>query len=202
MGQSRSIEISRGTSRQVKSKKAATRERKSIKANVALEVLIEAGYRCAVPTCRNVLALDLHHLWQVSENGGDGSRNLIALCPYCHNLHHRGTIPAEALYAYKSLLVALTQAFDLEGVDRLLFLSSSQSEPLIVDGTAVLQFARLIASGLAEFTLVANNNDQLVTYRLGITDKGAHLVHAWKSGNREQLALVMTQESAPILETS
>ena len=39
-------------------------------------VLTEAGYRCAVPTCREILLYDIHHIWEVSEGGGDDASNL------------------------------------------------------------------------------------------------------------------------------
>jgi hypothetical protein len=37
-------------------------ERKNLPIKTRTAVLTEAGYRCAVPTCRNILALDLHHI--------------------------------------------------------------------------------------------------------------------------------------------
>jgi hypothetical protein len=113
-------------------------------------------------------------------------------------MHHRGTIPAEAIYVYNALLVSLSQAFDLEGIDRLLFLSSIKSTPLIVTGDGVLMFSRLIASNLAKFSLQANNNGQLVTYSLKITDKGRSLITVWKSGNRLELAKLMSGEGDAI----
>src|SRR4030095_9936403 len=73
-------------------------------------VLAEAGYRCAVPTCRTILALDLHHIEDLQEGGGDEVSNLIALCPTCHALYTRGTITRDAIRSWKGLLVALNQA--------------------------------------------------------------------------------------------
>ncbi len=98
------------------------RERVKLPIKTVTIVLTEGGYRCAVPTCRNILALDLHHIWEVSAGGGDGPENLVALCPTCHALYHRGTIAQDSIYAYKSMLVAIGRAFDLEAIDRLLFL--------------------------------------------------------------------------------
>jgi hypothetical protein len=65
----------------------------------------------------------MHHLWEVSAGGGDDPSNLMALCPTDHALYHRGTISSDSIYAYKAMLVALGQAFDLEAIDRLLFLA-------------------------------------------------------------------------------
>jgi hypothetical protein len=84
------------------------------------QVLIEAGYRCGVPTCRNILAIDLHHMEEVREGGGNQAANLLALCPNCHALYHRGTIPKEAIYAWKQVLVSLSAAFDLKTIDLML----------------------------------------------------------------------------------
>jgi HNH endonuclease len=73
-------------------------------------VLAEAGYRCAVSTCRTILALDLHHIEDLQEGGGDEVSNLIALCPTCHTPYPRGTITRDAIRSWKGLLVALNQA--------------------------------------------------------------------------------------------
>jgi len=143
-----------------------------------------------VPTCRSILALDIHHLVQVSEGGGDSERNLIALCPTCHALFHRGTIARDSLYAWKSMLISLSRAFDHSTLDDLLFLASPSVEALRVSGDGVLRFARLIGSGLACFE---GNRRVGVSdhYKVALSEKGAHLVAAWQSGNREQVAALL-----------
>ncbi|RZL99532.1 MAG: HNH endonuclease, partial [Pedobacter sp.] len=128
------------------------RSRKSLSTSIKMEVLIESGYRCAVPTCRNILALDIHHIVEVAEGGGDVTTNLIALCPTCHALYHRGTISKEAIYSWKSMLVALSQAFDVQSIDDLLFLNKLDQQELVIGGSGVLKFSRLIAADLAEFS--------------------------------------------------
>ena len=104
--------------------KGRPRERDKLPLKTRVIVLTESSYRCAIPRCRNVLALDIHHIWEVSAGGGDDPSNLIALCPYCHSLYHNGTVKAESIYVYKLMLVAITRAFDVEAVDRLFFLES------------------------------------------------------------------------------
>ena len=152
-------------------------------------VLIESGYRCAVPTCRGILAIDLHHLDRVSEGGGNEAANLIAICPNCHALHHRGTIPGEALYTYKSMLVALNNAFDKAAIDKLLFLSRNGTH--IVSGDGALSFMGLAVAGYVNVRMLANNGNLLVTYRVEITEQGRLLVSAWSSGNHEKLEQVL-----------
>lgn len=163
-------------------------------------VLTEAGYRCAVPTCRQILALDMHHIWEVSAGGGNDPANLIALCPTCHRLYHRGTISPESIYAYKAMLVALSNAFDIESIDKLLFLHKIPKNYLALSGDGVLQFARLIAADLVEFEMKANNAWQIVTYTLQLTQKGKLLVDSWVSGDRESIQSAFTIQDPDINE--
>src|SRR5437660_11710026 len=104
------------------------RERDNLPLKTKVIVLTESGYRCAVPTCRNILALDMHHIWEVSEGGNDDPSNLIALCPTDHALYHRGTIKQQSVYVWKAMLVAITRAFDVEAIDKLLFLEPLKSD--------------------------------------------------------------------------
>ena len=50
-------------------------------------VLLEAGYKCANPSCRHILTLELHHIVWVKDGGGNDLENLLALCPNCYSLH-------------------------------------------------------------------------------------------------------------------
>src|SRR2546423_12531307 len=174
-----------------KNKLAKPRERERLPMETKIVLLTESGHRCAVPCCRNILALDMHHIWQVSAGGSDDPSNLIALCPTDHALYHRGSINAESIYIYKAMLVAITRAFDVEAIDRLLFLESCKKDFLVVSGDGLLHFARLIAAGLASGAQKSNNNWQLVTYAVNTTDKGRQLIEAWKQWDRTRLRKVM-----------
>src|ERR1700730_4135225 len=77
--------------------------RTAIPRDVKIQVLTEAGYRCAVPTCRNILAIDMHHIVEVNDKGPNEPYNLLALCPTCHALYTRGTISKEAINAWKTM---------------------------------------------------------------------------------------------------
>lgn len=159
-------------------------KRRPIPLDVTITVLTEAGYRCGVPTCRNILALDLHHIVQVSEGGGNVADNLLALCPTCHALYHRGTIKPESIFTWKALLISLTRAFDVITLDQLLFLNKAEVDDLRVSGDGVLGFARLISAGLATFRKDLQNGP-LIIYSISLTATGKQLVSAWLSGNRE-----------------
>jgi hypothetical protein len=166
--------------------------RKSIPAAVRQQVLIEAGYRCAVPTCRNLLVLDLHHILPVSEGGPNEVSNLIASCPTCHSLYERGHMPTDAIRAYKATLEVLNHAFDLDSLDLLIFLD--RGGPIGVDGSGALRFARLIANGLATNSLLMQNGP-LLLYTVKITPKGKRLLDAWRTADQETLASVMSTQS-------
>lgn len=165
--------------------------RRSIPNNVAVAVLTEAGYRCAVPTCRNILAIDIHHIVEVAEGGGNEPGNLLPLCPTCHALYHRGEISRDSIFAWKAVLVSLSHAFDTNTIDDLLFLSMPEADELRISADGVLRFSRLIASGLATIHLAMRNNNinhYVCLYRVALTEKGAHLVAAWRTGNRRAVA--------------
>lgn len=89
------------------------------------------------------------------------------------------------------MLIAITGAFDIEAIDRLLFLNSCSKDLLVVTGDGLLHFGRLIAAGMASFEQKANNNWQLVTYTVNISDKGRRLIEAWKQGDRTRLKTLM-----------
>jgi hypothetical protein len=172
------------------------RERNKLPLETRVILLTESGYKCAVPICRGILALDMHHIWEVSAGGGDDPSNLIALCPTCHAMYHRGTIKQESIYLWKAMLVAMTRAFDLQSIDMLLFLETCKRDFLIVSGDGALHFGRLVAGGLASIDQKANNNWQFVTYAVNISEKGRQLVHAWKQGNRIQLRKILGEPSS------
>lgn len=164
--------------------------RKKVPQSVAIQVLTEAGYRCAVPTCRNILALDLHHIVSVVEEGPNEAGNLLALCPTCHALFGRGTIARESIYAWKLMLVSLSQAFDTETIDYLLFLDKSNIGNLRISGDGVLNFSRLIAADLADFQML-KYSDPHATYSVRLSEKGRNIVEAWKSGDRRAVEEAM-----------
>jgi hypothetical protein len=152
---------------------------------------MEAGYRCAVPTCRTILALDLHHIVDLQDGGGDDVSNLLALCPTCHALYTRGTITRDAIHSWKGILVALNQAFDKESISNLLFLKGVGPNGPFISGDGVLKFSHLISAGLAAFG-VAMQNGPLILYRVTLTGRGNQIVDAWFSGDRGAVQAALT----------
>src|SRR6266540_3875151 len=78
-------------------------ERPPIPTDLRRRVLVEAGHRCAIHTCRHI-DVDVHHIvpWErCREHTYD---NLIALCPNCHRRADAGDIDRKALRIYKGRL--------------------------------------------------------------------------------------------------
>jgi hypothetical protein len=84
-------------------------DRPSIPAEVRREVLVEAGHRCAIQTCRNTADIDLHHIVPWEDCNAHDAANLIALCPNCHRLADRGRIDRKSLHRYKEICQKLTR---------------------------------------------------------------------------------------------
>lgn len=169
--------------------------RTRLNASVRDEVLREAGYKCAVPTCRNVITLQLHHILWVKEGGGNAATNLIALCGHCHDLHTAGHIPNSAIQYWKGMLHALNAAFDRECVDLLLYLHQRGIATHWYSGDGVLRFAGLFAAGLVEFGR-QSAADTFVNifascHEVFLSKKGALLVEAWKAGDEAKYKLAI-----------
>ncbi len=83
----------------------AMAQRSTIPTEIRRAVLVEAGHRCAIPTCK-YSTIDLHHIipWETCQT--HDFDNLIALCPNCHRRADAGEIDRKALRLYKTQLSA------------------------------------------------------------------------------------------------
>jgi hypothetical protein len=139
----------------------------------------------------------------VSEGGGNEAANLLALCPTCHALYHRGTIPREAIYAWKQVLVSLSAAFDLKTIDLMLFLYKMKDDPrFLIPADALLQFSGLIGNDLAglEWKKETISSMFFSGYRVSLSSKGEHLIEAWMKGDRKDVEEALSP--GPPSETS
>ena len=81
--------------------------RRAILAEVRRAVLIEAGHRCAIQTCRSAADVDIHHIVPWAESHSHAPENLVALCPNCHRRADRGEIDRRSLRKYKEICQGL-----------------------------------------------------------------------------------------------
>jgi HNH endonuclease len=196
------------------SKSQAPGKRRDPTPSVRDEVLREAGYKCANPTCRNILTLQLHHMIWVEDGGGREATNLIALCGHCHDMHTYGHIPASAIRHWKGLLHALNHAFNKESMDLLLYLSHPGIENIWYTGDGFLKFAGLVAAGLvevAEFQFSvgvrygyssAPTSPPTTAVRVKLSDKGKLLVDSWLKGDEAQYKAALAKGPASLLTTT
>lgn len=71
------------------------------------QVRVEAGHRCAIPTCR-ATPVELAHIRPYAQVLEHTFENLIALCPTCHTRFDRGDIDARSMRQYKANLGLLS----------------------------------------------------------------------------------------------
>ncbi len=153
--------------------------RQQISSDIRRQILHESGYRCANPTCRMVLAINIHHLDPVSKGGANTFDNLIALCPNCHALHHQSIIPHESLRTWKILLLSLNEAFDRKAIDVLLTLRKILK--ITLRGEGMLEIAGLISSDLVKW-----QQSHADVFDIKLSNKGSIFVEAWSSGKLDE----------------
>lgn len=93
--------------------------RPPVPAETKRRVLIEAGHRCAIPTCRYI-TVEIHHIVPWEKSQAHDYHNLIALCPNCHVRADRGEIDRKSLQIYKASLRFTHDKFSQFEVDILI----------------------------------------------------------------------------------
>ena len=175
-----------------------SRKRTTVSNHTRQLLLLESGYKCASPTCRHVLTLELHHITWVKDGGGNEPDNLIALCPNCHALHTKGHIPVEAIVTWKSLLLSLNN-HNRGTADLLLVLYREQKRVAATDdpstspppfrftGDGLGMLSGLMTSGLLEISQRFSGGGHWFggggpSYEVRLTEAGIKLVEAWLDG--------------------
>lgn len=79
--------------------------------------MVEAGHRCAIPTCRAVAPLQIEHIDDWAKVREHRFENMIVLCANCHGLKGNGArrLDRSALRQYKANLATINNRYgDLE----------------------------------------------------------------------------------------
>jgi HNH endonuclease len=140
------------------------------------DVLVEAGHRCAIPTCRQI-PVEIAHIVPYSDVLGHTFDNLIALCPNCHRRYDNGQIDRKSMLHYnieKSILMFFA--------DR----PNEREIRLSLSGNNDIFIMYLLRDGLLEFDreLVGNFEvgiDPDKIYR--VTARGREFIDRWLSAN-------------------
>ena len=158
-----------------------TSGRPAIPAELHRRILVEAGHRCAIPTCRYI-EVEVCHIIPWGKCQKHEYENLIALCPNCHQRADKGEIDRKSLRMYKANLRYTHDKFSQFEVD-LLFEAYKLTTPAIVillPTWAMLLAKRLIDAGYIEWRVreakVKAGGFKLNADHVVITDKGRQFI--------------------------
>lgn len=155
---------------------------------LARQVLVEAGHRCAIPTCRQV-PVEIAHIIPWSEVKTHTFENLIALCPTCHTRYDREHIDRISMRQYKANLGILNSRYgDLERRVLEHFAQHPEKSSVVLFGGLDILLSYLVRDGLLEDTGDrdgvgfggSSDDDEIwshVTFRL--TSAGRSFVEQW-----------------------
>ncbi|MFD9879993.1 HNH endonuclease [Streptomyces alboflavus] len=85
-------------------------DRPDIPMSLRRAALVEAGHRCAIPTCRQT-PVELAHITPWVKVRKHAFENLIALCPTCHTRFDRGDIDRRSMLQYKVNLEVMNSRY-------------------------------------------------------------------------------------------
>lgn len=124
--------------------------REHIPAAVKRAVLVEAGHRCAIPTCRQV-PVEIAHIVPYAKTQNNNFENLIALCPTCHTRFDAGQIDRQSMRQYKANLSVVSSRYsDLERRLIEYFVDNPHCDTIFLPGGLQLLLAYLVKDGLLE----------------------------------------------------
>lgn len=128
-----------------------TEGRPPIPTDTRRRVLVEAGHRCAIPTCRHI-EVDVHHIVPWSSCREHKYENLIALCPNCHRRADQGNIDRKSLRLYKANLRFIHDKFSQLELDVLFESYKCEStEPTLWPSFMRILLKRILDAGYIEY---------------------------------------------------
>jgi len=126
-------------------------DRDSISADLRRKILVEAGHRCAITTCRSII-VDVHHIIPWEKCKKHEYNNLIALCPNCHRRADKGEIDRKSLRMYKNNLRFLYDKFTTFEIDVLFELNKVPKEQAMqFPSFLILLIKRIVEEGYVEW---------------------------------------------------
>ncbi|MCG5469686.1 HNH endonuclease [Micromonospora sp. LAH09] len=147
------------------------------------DVLVEAGHRCAIPTCRQV-PTELAHIDPWSKVQEHTFANIIALCPTCHSRYDQGQIDRQSMLQYKANLSVLNHRYgDLERRLLELFAAEPKTAVIQLPGGFGIMLSYLIQDALLVPVDMGGNRGYIMGMPaaecFGLTEKGREFVTRW-----------------------
>jgi len=142
--------------------------------------LVEAGHRCAIPTCRHPTT-EIAHIVPESESHDDSFENLIALCPKCQ----KKEIDAQSIRMYKRNLEILNSRYS--DFERRVFdqIAETDRRSFIVEAGLEIPLLHAVNDGLlkrVELAPVAIQRAEPTQYKYEVTDEGLDFVNRYIRG--------------------
>jgi len=126
-------------------------ERLPIPSELKRQIYVEAGHRCAIPTCRSI-HIDIHHIIPWEQCKKHEYPNLIALCPNCHRMAEKEEMDRKSLRMYKNNLRFLYDRFTIFEIDLLFELHKIPDDKLTqIPWHYELMIKRLIEAEFVEY---------------------------------------------------
>jgi hypothetical protein len=166
--------------------------RDNIPANVKRAVLVEAGHRCAIPTCR-ATTTEIAHIVPWAESQNNSFENLIALCPNCHTrFDQKKEIDQLSIKLYKQNLGVVNSRYG-EFERRVFEILALSGERLIVVGSGGdILLANAVKDGFFEDLKLEGMSFQVkgngfqksfpMTFTYRVTDAGVEFIKRYGSG--------------------
>ncbi len=107
--------------------------RTAIPVELKRTILVEAGHRCAIPTCR-ATNVEIAHIKPWNQVKKHEYENLIALCPNCHTRFDKGEIDTKSMKRYKAQLrfaIEKYSKFELDVLEALYVAPPNNAMPFI-----------------------------------------------------------------------
>lgn len=155
--------------------------RPPIPADLKRRVLVEAGHRCSIPTCRQIIC-EVHHIVEWSEVKEHKYENLICLCANCHTLAHSGKIDRKSLRLYKHNLGLLHDKYTHFEIDLLFDLHKEPPMTYIpVPNFMYYMFRRAVEGEMLiiikEEQLMVIGEVRMSYYFIAITESGRNFIN-------------------------
>ncbi|MCG5464839.1 HNH endonuclease [Micromonospora sp. MED01] len=160
--------------------------RPAVPAQLRRDLLVEAGHRCTIPTCRQPTPLQLEHIEDWAKVQRHEFANMIVLCANCHARKTAGQIDRKSLHQYKANLAVLNNRYgEVERRVLELFATSGQLHAYVeFPGTFEILLMYLLRDGLltrlppqGRVQMEIMGVPQAVQYAL--TDTGRAFVQRW-----------------------
>ncbi len=138
-------------------------------------LLVQAGHRCAIPTCRQ-FPVEIHQI----NDGADEPGNLIVLCSSCHERVNRGYITRRSLEQYKANLAVLNARYgELERRALQSFAEGDGQRPVLVPAEMEMLMSFLINDGMVEQHAPRPEAGGAGFHEYRLTPRGKKLVTRW-----------------------